>query len=366
MTSGAATLLLTGATGFVGGALLAEIFRSGAPFRPILLSRGADSAARLRASLYLHLGPAAAEALAKCTLIQGDLRSLESATSVPWGEISHVVHAAANTSFRSRNDVFATNVGGTVALLHKLRFARRLVRFLYVGTAYQCGSEAGPLIVEDDTPGADAPHLVEYTRSKARAEAALAEHAADLPIVIARPSVVAGHSALGLRLSASIFWYYRALATLNFAPFPPERRKDLVPVDHVAKALLFLLGRPSLAHRAYHISAGSTAESWTRIAAALATAYGIRHKTPPRLADDALLLERKSDILRACQAPDNGVLLSALSAFFTFGRYRAEVFDCGRLLAEGFPAPPAFSSYVARCAAEPGGRTIFEELQDEM
>jgi hypothetical protein len=32
----------------------------------------------------------------------------------------------------------------------------------------------------------------------------------DQPLIVARPSIVVGHTRLGCRPSASIFWYYRS------------------------------------------------------------------------------------------------------------------------------------------------------------
>jgi nucleoside-diphosphate-sugar epimerase len=360
-------LLVTGATGFLGGALVAEIFATRAAFRPVLLVRGPDSMARLRASLGLYLGaPAAAQALSECVFWEADLGSLDRVPPAAWSEITHVIHAAANTSFRSRTDVYRTNVEGTLALSGRLQHASRLVRFLHVSTAYQCGADSEPAVAETDAPGTAASHLVAYTRSKAQAEAALRAHAGRLPLVIARPSIIVGHSTLGCRPSASIFWYYRALAALNFAPFSPERRRDIVPVDHVARALLFLLTRPALAHSLYHVSAGAQGSArWSELAGALAGLYGFSHAAPPDLADSELIAARRHDVLRACAAPDDGRLLEALESVFAFSRYRAAVFENGRLSDEGFPPPPPFLSYVERCATQPAGRTIYEQMHDD-
>lgn len=362
------TLLLTGAAGFVGTAVLAEVARAEPTFRRVLLVRSASSAERLRSRLALYLGEAeAARVLAESALVLADLRSLDAGAPVPWAEITHVIHAAANTSFLSREDVFRTNVGGTLALVDRLRSAPRLARFLHVSTAYQCGAGTAALVPEDDAPGTGADHLVAYTRSKAEAEAALAERARDLPVIIARPSVIVGHTALGCRPSASLYWYYRALAVSNFTPFPPARRRDVVPVDYVAGALVRLLTAPALAHRVYHVSAGpGAAATWREIADELCRLHGVSHASPPVLADRALLGARKAEVLRACHAPDDGVLLSAMAAAFEFARYGAEVFDNARLLGEGLAPPPSFVRYAHRCAAEPPGRTVHDDLRDEL
>ncbi len=120
-----------------------------------------------------------------------------------------MIHAAACTSLVSVYEARRTNVVGTRVLAQQFCGARKLARFLYVSTGYRCGALEHAVVREDD---ASSPrHVVEYTRTKAEAEATL-QAMSDLPLVIARPSIVVGHTRLGVGPSASLFWYYRALA----------------------------------------------------------------------------------------------------------------------------------------------------------
>src|SRR5439155_18127967 len=134
---------------------------------------------------------------------------------------------------RSVRRVRATNILGTLALAHRMRRVPGLVRFLHVGTAFICGANPPCTVYEDDYPRPEVRHLVEYTSSKAEAELLLEQTAPELPLVVARPSVVVGHSRLGCLPSASIFWYYRAVDLLRRVPVPLDTRKDIVPVDYV-------------------------------------------------------------------------------------------------------------------------------------
>src|SRR5207302_7897026 len=123
--------------------------------------------------------------------------------------VSHVIHAAACTSLRSVRRVRDSNVTGTAAIVDQLERAPHLRRFLFVSTAYRCGKIDARVVNED---AATAPeHVAEYTRSKSQAEENLSSRNG-FPFLIARPSVVVGHSRLGVKPSASMFWYYRALA----------------------------------------------------------------------------------------------------------------------------------------------------------
>ena len=96
----------------------------------------------------------------------------------------------------------------------------------------------------------------------------------DLPVVVARPSIVVGHTKLGCTPSGSIFWVLRAIEALRFLPWSPDNRVDVVPADWVAASLQHLLLAPELEHDRYHLSAGdSSSVRWRDIEAEMA---GIR------------------------------------------------------------------------------------------
>src|SRR5258708_6316125 len=134
----APTLLVTGATGFLGGAAVAQLLQSRPDLRVLLLIRG-DSPAhpeqRLRQSLARFADPAALEpGLRRCEILPGDLTNLQSLADPRLDNVTHVLHLAANTSFRSVRVVRHTNILGTLTLAHRMRRAPRLQRFLYVST----------------------------------------------------------------------------------------------------------------------------------------------------------------------------------------------------------------------------------------
>ena len=181
--------------------------------------------------------------------------------------------------------------------------------------------------------------------------------------MVARPSVVVGHSRLGCGPSASIFWYYRTLALLRRIPFAPETRRDLVPVDYVAQALVLLLFKPELRHRRYHISAGeSRAVSWQQMAAVFADCYGASEE-PYRQVDFPTLARERSRLRERLGDGDEERLLAALEVFFRLSASGAQVFDNSRLLGEGMPPPPRFTDYLRICATLPSGRRVFEQME---
>src|SRR5205085_2285547 len=119
------------------------------------------------------------------------------------------------------------------------------------------------------------------------------------------------------------------------------------PVDYVADALLHLLFKPTLRHRRYHVSAGEgSSVTWREISAAFSEVYGERRDNPYQVVDFATI-ERERDRLRPLLGPgDEEHLLMALRIYYRFMEINAEMFDNRRLLEEGMPPPPRFTSYL--------------------
>jgi nucleoside-diphosphate-sugar epimerase len=175
-----------------------------------------------------------------------------------------------------------------------------------------------------------------------------------------------GHRRLGCLPSASIFWYYRVVDLLQCVPAPLQTRKDIVPVDYVAKALVLLLFKPLLLHRRYHISAGTNASvTWQEIAAAFASCRSDRPQEPYRVVDFATLAQQRGQLIERLGPGDVDRLLLALEYYFQFSASGVEVFDNQRLLAEGMEVPPRFTTYLPRCVALPEQRSVYEQMLDD-
>ncbi|MBI3863388.1 MAG: SDR family oxidoreductase [Planctomycetia bacterium] len=406
-----ATILLTGATGFIGGATLAHLLETRPDCRLLILARGDDpsvAALRVQQSLgrFVDLKSMAGPLLS-CWVVPGDLTDPEclsderlgaavrlgeqpagaavqssirdapsrdaDAASICHGgdpprldDVTHVLHLASNTSFRSVRGVRHTNILGTLTLAHRLRRVAGLQRFLFVSTAYLCGDIRNSVVAEDDSPQYGRKHIVEYTNSKAECELLLANTAPELPLVVARPSVVVGHTQFGCLPSASLFWFYRTVDLLRRYTRPLDTREDVVPVDYVARALVFLLFQSDLRHRCYHISAGhGSCVTWHEIVRVFAQCYGDRPENPWKIVDFATI-ERERDRLRPLLGPgDEDHLLMALRLYFQFSALDVEIFDNSRLLAEGMPAPPKFTDYLQLCATQPPGRSVYDQMRDD-
>jgi nucleoside-diphosphate-sugar epimerase len=369
-----AEILLTGGTGLIGPAVVMESLRKGDGHRWTLLVRAAteeQARARLVARWERFVGLERALAFAaECEVLCGDLLDIERNPDPRLDRVTHVLHLAADTSFRSKETNWRVNYEGTLALAARMSRAPRLERFLHCGTAMICGRDgAGRVVREDEFPQADSQHITEYTRSKAATELALAERFPDLPLVIARPSIVAGHTELGCEPTASIFWSVRLGDLLGLVSNDPEGGLDVVPFDWTSRALLFLLTKPTLRHQRYHLSTGSAGRSpWTRVAAAIAKAEGgrapIEVATFDVWARGTVYRER---FFRHFDRKDPVAvtMYMAQKKYYEFCALDV-TFDNARLLAEGFAPPPALADYAGVCVTRPAGAAILDLFRDDL
>ena len=191
--------------------------------------------------------------------------------------------------------------------------------------------------------------------------------APELPLVVARPSVVVGHTRLGCLPSASIFWFYRACDALRRLTCPLDSRDDVVPVDWVADALLLLLFKPTLRHRRYHVSAGETSSvTWREIAQVFERCYGERRENPYKRVDIETIMSERVRIRELLGPGDHDRLLTALPLYYRFMEIEAEIFDNKRLLDEGMRPAPRLTSYLELCANSPTNRSVCEQMLDDV
>lgn len=199
------TLLVTGATGEIGGSLIARLKRRG---KVRVLSRrprqgSGDSV----------------------WWVEGDLLDPDSLARACRG-VEVVLHMAAVTHSRRPADYFAVNVEGTGNLLRAARDAGA-GRFVHMSTR-AIGIAGGP-----------------YSHSKELAEREV--KAADLPFVIIRPAEVYGAGSDPIRSLAS------SLRARSLVPILGDGSYRLSPVyvDDVVDGVVTALDRPEAAGRAY-------------------------------------------------------------------------------------------------------------------
>jgi nucleoside-diphosphate-sugar epimerase len=168
------TVLLTGASGFLGSHIAEQLSRAGRQVRA-LVRKSSDTRAL--------------ERLAGVELVQGavdDRDSLERAVS----GATHVIHAAGVVKAKSPADFHFVNTGGTVNLLDAVRTqAPDLTRFVLVSSLAVVGPSTDGSPVDGDRKPAP---VTDYGRSKLGAERAARAVQDDVPVTIIRPPAIYG------------------------------------------------------------------------------------------------------------------------------------------------------------------------------
>ena len=361
-------LLLTGATGFLGGAIAADLLtRTEWPAVRLQVRAGsrAEGVARMQEVLArFEVAPALCARLTEGQIIIGDLRDPQALCADPqMASITHVINSAALATFANNPQLWPINVEGTFAFAQRLTEIAKLRRFVHVGTAMCVGPDAPVPVPEDYRAPAPIRHLVPYSETKMEIENRLRRDLPELPLIQARLTIVVGHSELGTRPSGSIYWVFRTAQMLERFTVPVDGRIDVIPVDWAARTLVELTLRPQLKHRFYHLSAGPTrASTFTELDAAMARGRGV----PPVLTRyrQATLdeLDAMSGEYQVRLGPCHPrVMQRAIRLYGSFAALNM-TFCNEHLEEEGLPPAPPFASYAELCAATSEGTTIADQM----
>lgn len=248
------TILVTGAAGLLGGALVAALIEAG---HAVIGLVHRESVLRDNAGQVLGAKPLDAAALPpRLTVLHGDVSQpglgLDSAAH-EWLErhVSAIIHCAALVRFDAAWEALEkVNVAGT---RHVAQLCPK-ARLIHVSTAYVCGLQDG-LITEARCKAAG-PFGNDYERSKAHAEAEL--HRLRPGAIIARPSIIVGERASGrIRSFDTIYRAFKFIAEGKIAAVPasPQATLNFVPIDHVVQGIAALVESPAADGRIVHLAA---------------------------------------------------------------------------------------------------------------
>jgi len=266
------TIFLTGGTGNIGAALIERLLTCDRSTRLILLVRGdsvTQAQERIENSLRL-LSPqfCFADHAGRVTLLTGDITQhhlgLDPAT---WNnvasELTEIVHCAAATKFLLPLPCARTiNVTGTYNVLTLAEAAHRhgrLRQIVHVSTAFVSGDRTG-IIYEEDR-AAPTAFANSYEQTKWEGEQLVRARMPELPITIARLSVVVGDSCTGRTLAFNVLYTPLRLihdGKLKRIPIVSKTQLDVVPLDYVADALAHIAcNYQQTVGRTFHLVAGA-------------------------------------------------------------------------------------------------------------
>lgn len=363
-------LFITGATGFIGGALAARLVRTPAWDHAVFLVRAPhkeDGLARLAHNLRLHgASDDDIDRLHPHQIICGDLMHVADWIDDPrLAHIEAVVNSAAVASFGKHPSIFPTNLDGVLAMAHGLNRRTQLKRFMQISTGMACGVEAPMPVHENHQPSADAPHYLDYTQSKYLAEQRLKAELPHLPLVVVRPTIVVGHTQLGCMASGSIYWVFRLARALRAFPCSLKQKIDVIPVDYCAQAIEFLLQKKRLSHAHYHIAAGEAQScSFGAIDRAISAAmkqapmHDYQQKSPEEF---GAMQNSFKDRIGPC---NKRIVLKAIHAYGHFAAQEV-MFRNQHLLDEGFAPPPRFTDYAGLCELTSQDVNIAEQMRHD-
>ena len=264
------TWFITGVTGFVGGELLRRIMQR-TDDRVIGLIRAASDEALqsrtdklLGSSLGIHLLPDHAE---RFTAVRGDiarpgLGMSDEDRQLVVTEATRLLHNAASVRFDlALDEARKHNVVGTEGMLELARevsAAGRLERMGYVGTCYVAGRRTGVVYAHELDEGQEFKNT--YEQTKCESEKLIREAWDELPIVVFRPSIIVGDSRTGRTQSFNvIYWPLQIYAKGMWPDFfigNLDAPSDVVPVNFVADAMLYLLDQASSVGQCFPLAAG--------------------------------------------------------------------------------------------------------------
>ena len=346
-------IFLTGSTGYIGAHVAANLLQGhGASLNLLVRARDPQEAQlRLWRALQMHLEfPLFYEYLqTQVRVFVGDLTSPGFGLSRDdYDRLVHttdsVIHCAASLNRKSEKSCLNVNLRGTLEVLTLARQAEHyhgLRRFSEVSTVAVAGKRSNEIVTEDRSIEWDRSDYDPYARTKKFCEHMARVLLPDTPKTIFRPSIVLGDSRRAETTQFDMVKAFVFLAGLPALPFRPSDRIDIVNVDFVADAIALLHQKDQPKYDTYHLSSGTSSQTFRELTNALAAAQQKRKPVflpfteKPFTGSVNLLSNRKGTL---------GHGASLLKVFLPYLVWNT-VFDNSRVTSELGRKPVPFSQY---------------------
>ncbi|MBR2764875.1 MAG: AMP-binding protein [Blautia sp.] len=258
------TILLTGATGFLGTELAARLIRMPRVRIYALVRAGGfqEACHRLREA-WQHDDELYAAVGGQVCPVPGDFTlpglGMDPARAQELcEEVTLVIHAGAEVGFqKSREDLERTNTEGTRQMLLFASGISRLRRFIYISTAYVAGQKKGTVTEAEPAARAFSSY---YEQSKAEAESLV--RTSGLPFSVCRPGMIVGDSQTGwIRNFNTVYYILRLMLMGQMRLFPVSAGTllNIVPGDYVADAVIRTACSDEAEGKTFHLTCPSDA-----------------------------------------------------------------------------------------------------------
>jgi thioester reductase-like protein len=266
-------LLLTGATGLVGRYLLRDLLAADVPVAVLCRSNRVEPAAQRLEVLMQRWESLAGRSLPRPVVLEADLRQPLlglAADDQAWiaAHCDRILHNAASMTFREdkHGEPFRTNNEGMRNVLDVCRQAG-ITRFHHVSTAYVCGLRTGRVYERELDLGQQNGNVYEVSKLAAEKMVRGADFLDELTVY--RPASVVGDSQTGYTVSSHGFYLPLQLAYVMADKIPAhlmgerffrllglrgDEGKNLVPVDWLSTAIVYLVTHPEHHGQTYHLT----------------------------------------------------------------------------------------------------------------